>query len=520
MSTTIFENYETFLNENKQDFSSPNDIVKLFNSDSMFHAYLESLVDGIDVDSRPGVMNMLNRQREMILTEGANVSAGSFAKGWVVSSFPVLVDIYQEALISQLCNVYPVNSPQITIPKMRLHATTKSYDGTSETTADNVPTASALIRASEVTVNVTPGASANVFTTLGLSVDNVRMNRRYTLLTSLTVTETLDGGGTVSHVLDISFRPDNRNQISRETTFTSDDSKTITVAINSNVNYSDGTIILNALFDAGDSTSSFTADSAEFTLRLLAKGSMNGRTRVFMSNEALDLTIDPNNDFYIELEQEEIQDFQSIYKVDLLQTISSGIKRQILLNKDYDISYFLKAAEGEITTFGAKRTIDLDTYAATGSAFRPTTPVDILKSVIPYISELMGVVHKNYGMYPKYLVAGLKTAALLRSLQEFVVSLPTRQGGTGFNGQTASFSKLKILESISMDDDKMYLSTKAAPNSLEYASIVDLIYQPLYIIKETTNGQSRNFVKSRTMAEVVRADGIGCIQVDNIANYI
>jgi len=519
MSTTIFENYETFINENKEDFSSPTDIVKLFNSDSMFHAYLESLVDGIDSDSRPGVMNMLNRQREMILTEGANVSAGNFAKGWVVSSFPVLVDIYQEALISQLCNIYPTNSPQITIPKMRLHAVTKSYDGTTETRADNVPTATSLIRASEVTVDVTPGTSANVFTVLGLNPDTVRMNRRYTLLTSLTVTETTAASATINHILDVSFRPDNRNQISRDIVFTADDGEEVVIKVNSNVNYSDGTIVINAIFNE-NSTSTFTADLATFTLRLLAKGSMNGRTKVFMSNEALDVTIDPNNDFYIELEQEEIQDFQSIYKIDLLQTISSGIKRQILLNKDYDISYFLKASEGEINTFGAKRTVDLDAYAATGSSFRPATAVDVLKSVIPYISELVGVIHKNYGMYPKYLVAGLKTAALLRTLQDFVVSLPTREGGIGFSGQKAEFTKLKILESVSMDNNKIYLSTKAAPNSLEYASIVDLVYQPLYIIKETTNGQSRNFVKSRTMAEVVRADGLGCLQVDNIDNYI
>jgi len=520
MSTTaIFENYETFINENKEDFSSPTDVVKLFNSDSMFQAYMESLVDGIDSDSRPGVLNMLNRQREMILTEGANVSAGSLAKGWVVSSFPVLVDIYQDPLVSQLCNIYPTKSPQITIPKMRLHAITKSYDGSTETRADNIPTAVSLIRSNEVNVDVVPGTTANVFTILGLDPDKIRMNRRYTLLTSLSITETTPAPSTITHDLDVSFRPDNRNQISRTVTFDADDGELVTVRLTGNVNYDDGTIIINASFDSA-STSTFVADSARFTLRLLAKGSMNGRTKVFMSNEAIDVTIDPNNDFYMELEQEEIQDFQSIYKVDLIKTISSGIKRQILLNKDYDISYFLKAAEGEIASYGAKRVVDLDAYAATGSSFRPATAIDVLKAVVPYIAELMVVIHNNYGMYPTYLVAGSKTAALLRSLQEFVISLPTREGGLGFNGQTANFSKLKILQSVSMDDDRMYLSTKATPGSLQYASIVDLVYQPLYIIKETTNGQSRNFVRSRTMAEIVRADGLGCIQVQNIDHYI
>ena len=522
MTTTIFENYETFLNDNKQDFSTPNDVVKLFNSDSMFHAYLESITDTIDGDSKAGVMAMLERQREMILTESANVGASSFAKGWVVSSFPVLVDIYQEPLISQLCNIYPTQSPQITIPKMRLHAKTRSYDGTTETVINNVPDATRLIRANEITYPVVPGTSSNVFTVLGLNPDNIKMNRRYTLLTKLTVIETQsDGTTTDTHDLDISFRPDNRNQISQSTTFkTTEDNVDIVATTNGNVNYNDGTIIINVTFDTGAAVGTFAATSAEFTLRLLPKNTMNGRTRVFMSNEGLDLTIDPNNDFYMELDQEEIQDFQSIYKVDLVQSISAGIKRQILLNKDYDISYFLKAAESAIAGYGAKRTVDLDAFASTGSAFRPATPVDILKGVLPYISELMGVVFKNYGMYPKYLVAGLKTAALLRSLQEFAIMLPKRDGGMGFNGESANFLKLKILESLTMDDNKIYLSTKAAPNSLEYASIVDLIYRPLYIIKEVTNGVNRNFVRSRTMAEIVREDGVACLQVDHIENYL
>jgi len=42
--------------------------------------------------------------------------------------------------------------------------------------------------------------------------------------------------------------------------------------------------------------------------------------------------------------------------------------------------------------------------------------------------------------------------------------------------------KLKILESVSADENKIYLTTKAPANALEKASIIDLIYQPLYIV--------------------------------------
>jgi len=519
MNSVIFENYETFINENKHDFNSPNDVVRLFNDDGMFTAYMESLTDRIDPDSKVGVINMLNRQREMILGESANVNASSFARGWVVSSFPILTDIYAEPLISQLCNVYPVTAPTITIPKMGLRAITKSFDGLTETIVDNMPNAFQQVQAAELVLTTTPGTSTNAFTALGLNPDIMKMNRRYTLLTNIIITETPSGGGSHEHKLELLYRPDNRNQISQELSFEDSTGTDITIRITGNVDYAKGTIIINILLDE-ISTSSFTADSAEFKLRFLPTGTKNGRTKVVIYNNGIDLTIDPNADFYIELDQEDIQDFQSIYKVDLLQTMSSGIKRQMLLNKDYDISYFLAAAEPEIDKFGAKRVVDMDQFRTTAETYNPATVIDVFKGIIPYISQLMGVIKKNYGMYPKYLVAGLQTAALLRSLQDFAVTLSSREGAIGFSGETANFSKLKVLESLSMNDNKMYLSTKANPNSLEHASIVDLVYQPMYIIKETTMGQSLNFVRSRTMSEIVRADGLGCIELQNIDRYM
>ena len=48
-----------------------------------------------------------------------------------------------------------------------------------------------------------------------------------------------------------------------------------------------------------------------------------------------DLTIDPNEDFIISLTTEELQDYRSIFKIDVARTLSEGIKRQILLNKDF-----------------------------------------------------------------------------------------------------------------------------------------------------------------------------------------
>src|SRR6056297_2168930 len=99
--------------------------------------------------------------------------------------------------------------------------------------------------------------------------------------------------------------------------------------------------------------------------------------------------------FILDLEAEDIQDFSAIYNIDLLKTISKAIKRQMSLNKDYDIVYMLKAHESEMASYGAKFTIDLDDFKG-DSNYTPTTPIDVFKAVIPHISNLSGVIKRNY----------------------------------------------------------------------------------------------------------------------------
>ncbi len=146
--------------------------------------------------------------------------------------------------------------------------------------------------------------------------------------------------------------------------------------------------------------------------------------------------------------------------------------------------------------------------------------MDILKGITPKIATLMGIIYKNFNMYPKFLVTGLKSAALLRSLQDMMVTLPSRQGEMGWTGSNAQFLKLKILESSAIADNKMYLSTKAPSNALEKTTIVDLVFNPLYIVKETTDGNTRHFVRARTMIEIVRTEGLGLLTVNNLNTFI
>lgn len=259
----------------------------------MSRAYFESLTEGIqDPKSRASVLAVLNRQREMVLTEAANVPNSSFASGWTVLSFPILVDIYAEPIIIELANVYPVDKPMISIPRVRIKAQTKSYDG-STMTETYIPDNSTLIRAGVETVNVAPGTNTNIFTSLGLSPDNFKMNRRYTLMTTIRVTET----GQAATDITVNFRPDNRNQWSETTTFQNSHSHDVTVNVHGHVNYETGVINWNAVItETVADGEAYTANYATISMRFVPTGTMNGRTKVLIETELTDVTIDPNED--------------------------------------------------------------------------------------------------------------------------------------------------------------------------------------------------------------------------------
>lgn len=98
-----------------------------------------------------------------------------------------------------------------------------------------------------------------------------------------------------------------------------------------------------------------------------------------------------------------------------------------------------------------------------------------------------------------------------------MASMSNQSGSLGWSGATAEFMKLRILESFSVQaagaTDTMYLISKAPDNELEKASIVDLVYNPLYITSEITNGLQKNFVRSRTLVNICRTDGLAAIKV-------
>ncbi|MFW6219365.1 MAG: hypothetical protein ACOC33_00725 [bacterium] len=513
---TLFENYESFLKEHRTDISTPADALKMISDNGMFRSYIDTLSEGLEPQQRAVVMAVANRQRDMLLTESSNVPSSSFALGWTVASFPILVDIYAEPLISELCNVWTTDSHIISIPRVRIKAQTTNYDGSTRETL--MPTLRSMVRADVHNETVSPGTTVNLLSAVfGGDASRFRMNRRYMNIRHITIN---DSGNQQPVVLNVNIRPDNRSQLLGQIEYTTSDNKKATITLNGFVEWEKGNVLYHVNIDDGGSSANIEVDSAVFTCRFTPVRSFKGRTKVQVTTEMQDLTIDPNEDFLVDLTQEDVQDYKSIFKIDLLRTLSEAIKRQVLLNKDQDLAYFLEAAEPDMEANGTSMTINFDDFTNAGGHFDPNNVMQLMQNLTPRVATIISYIRRNYNMYPSYIVAGVNTASLLRSMQDMAVSMPNLSGQLGWSGTSGSFLKMRVLESAALPEDRFYVSTKAPQNALEKSTILDLIYQPLYIIQEVDQGNMLTFVRSRTMIEVARTDGLGVIKCNDLTRIL
>lgn len=216
--------------------------------------------------------------------------------------------IYSEPVISELCNVYTSDSPIVSIPRVRIYASTTGYDGV--VTERVIPTSRQLVRPDFVTKSVTPAVPYNVLTNVFPAAGEAakfKMNRRYLMVNSLSITCTSSGGAPETQAVTVNFRPDNRAQILKEFTFKTTDEKTVTATFQGNINWDSGVVFYNVVInDDGDThDTDIVINSAQFLFRFVPVSSMVGRTKVTPKIEMTDLTIDLNEDFLIDLTQED-----------------------------------------------------------------------------------------------------------------------------------------------------------------------------------------------------------------------
>ena len=286
MELALFENYEHFINEHSDDLSNPTSALKMITDNGMFRSYMDALTEGLEPGTRKSVLGVANRQREMLLTESANVPGSSLSFGWTVLSFPILVDIYAEPIVSELCNVYPVSSPVASIPRVKIMAYIKGYGGA--VTQVRIPTMTQAVRPGALALTVTPAVANNMFSlatvAAGATVsgDLYRINRRYTLITSISSNELTGGVNTVT-TKAVVIKPDNRNQFVGTFTWTDTSGAAVIGSLTGHINYDTSVFSYNIIYSGGTAGSVYTCVSAIVSMRFMPTNTMNGRIKVSLN---------------------------------------------------------------------------------------------------------------------------------------------------------------------------------------------------------------------------------------------
>lgn len=521
---TIFENYELFIKEHHDDLSTPSGAIEMLSSDGAFRAYISSLTEGLDAQTKRNVMAIAERERDILLQESINIGPNAAAIGYAVTHFPVLADIYTDPVLSKIATVYPVDKPVITIPRVRIESSVKNVDGSVNTW--RLPSASRMVRGSSVSIDLLMNQANQLHAMSGstlVSPDTTAINQRYFVINKINVTDST--GAAVS--IPVIGRPDARGQVKIEATFDDPSGEKIAVSLVGNMNWNTAIFQYNVTFSnvsnpATPVPAAITAVSATADVMFTARRGDVGRVKVSVVTDGWDVNIDVRDSFEICLDQERIDDYSDIYNLDLVRTLSLAIKSQILYNKDVELGYYLQANEPIFESFGSAATYDVSKYITSAPGFTPANVLDIFKGIIPHIVSVNRNIRRTFRDDPQFIVAGNKTAAVLESLQDMAFNFKDSSAGTvaGSTQSLSGFRKQTILASDQIADDRIYVVYKAPSDNLSRTAIADLVYKPLYVIEETDESQRRTFVKSRSALEITAPEAIGVVKMTNYSDYV
>jgi len=546
----VLENFDGFIKENSDSVRGSNRIAELFAMDNMFESFVTSLLEGTDTRNhrqvsddpviRQNIRDILNRERE-IITESISSAPGqtSLAHGWMVSMFPILTDIYSDPILNQICTLHVSKSPVFSLTRMFLEGTVANSDGT--TTSKRMPSTMDTIRGKEEVITVLPNTENNLFVAAAASLDfrNSAINKSFFHVFQITVTDNDDGtgspgGGPTSHVVDIIARPTGRDNITYSFTFKSgpepaagvaDTRQTAEGTILGHMNWDKGTYTYSVTFknlDNAASTVSYTVTNSKCKVFFTARSTDVNLVDVSVKEDIWDINIGVRDSFRIKLEAESIQDYQSIYDVDKLRTIMLGIKNQILLNKDRDISMLLQMYEPEMKTSGSSSTVDLAKYEVSGGRFGPDDPTSVFKGIMTGIEKVNASIYANKRAWPQILVTGPSTHAVLKSIQSPVYATKDQanSGTLGYGSAgVIQFGNQMVIRSNAVPTNKIYHIYKPGSDDPGRATMLDIIYHPLYVIEEITNSIKYTYLRSRTTLEVVDTRGLGVTTLKGYEDY-
>jgi hypothetical protein len=508
----ILENFSAFVVANQPIFEDAASSAAVLTDDMYFESYTSKLLEGIEESDKAFYQNLFDRQRKMILEEGTTMLGSPEAISYAVTSFPMLLDIYAEPLLSKVVTVYPSDKPVMSIPRLKWVAKIIGLDGSEKTVY--FPNATEMVRPGYVTL-VTTKAVDDLFTLAGITTkrEEFRLNKRNFKVTQVKFTvDTLDGNGdpvTNSYTEDVIIVADARGGFEEDIEVADG-----VVRLHGTVNFENGQVSYSVI---GISTTG-VVKSAGLTMRCRIYGVGNGKGVVKARPEQsmIDINADIEDTFEIENIEEIIQDWKSLYNLDIIAQVKDYVKDQMKLNKDYEIAELLETNVPAAKKFGHYAEIDFSTITAqTGT--NPRTFTEVFKNLLPVIVMLQEVVRKNTRLEFSYIVCGVKAAAVLKSMQEFTMKLAGAVGEMGMKGSIGDFAKLEIVTSFAVTDDLIHLVTKS--ETLSQCTLLEVSHKPFYVIREVTNSINRTFIKSRNWIGIVRSEGIATIKVKGIAGF-
>lgn len=505
VSNLILENYEFFVKDHNDLFEDALSAASTITDDSYYEMYVDKLTEGLDESTVRRVKPLLDREREMYIEEASSILTSPQAIAYAVASFPMLINIYADPMLSKVVTVYPYDKPTMTIPRLRWVA--KVIDETGATKEYLFPTATEMIRPQFK--EIACSNVDNLFDILNVQKGDFRISKRNFRISTIAMSSTA-GGANVEVALGA--QADARGNIMYTFSYDGGEFK-----LQSQVDFETGDITwsvvtITAPVDA-------TVDGT-VTAKFRMFGNGNGRQVVksYPRQDIIDIDADIEDSFEVENLEEVIQDWKALYDINILAELKNHVKDQIKLNRDYEIADLLESNIPFAETIGQVVTIDMSVFQDGGATgLKPVVTQDIFKNIVPPLNALLERMRRQNNMDVQYLVVGIDTAAILKSLQEFAVRFEGMTGTTGMTGTAGAFAKLEIVESYAVRPDLIHLVTEAP--TLGQSSLVMVMYKPLYIITETTNSIRRTFIKSRTWLGIVRPEGLGTIILTDYTPY-
>jgi len=499
----ILENFNNFITENSELLEESTSAMTIVTDQLTYESYTNKLLEGIEESQQNFLRGMFNRQREVLLEESASLLGSPDAITYAVASFPMLVDVYSDPLLSKVVSVYPSNVPTMSIP--RLKWVSKIIDHLGNVTEVEFPTSTSLVRNGSVEP-IMVGQAGNVYSALGIAGEKskFRLNKRNFKVIKLVVND-----GSNDREVDVIAVADARGNFAAEDVELLDTNGNVesVFKLQGQINFESGDITWSIINLSG---TTLTAVQAKIKLRVMGVGNGKGVVKARPKQDILDINCDIEDSFEIENIEEVIQDWKSLYNLDIISQLKGFVKDQIKLNRDWEIADLLESNVPAAKKYGHYREIDLSTVASATDT-KPGSVQDIFKNIIPVLIGLQEKIRKSTRMEIRYLVTGINSASVLKSLQQFAIKMDKYEGEGGFKGEVGNLSKLEIITSHAVGDEYIHLVPKS--ESLAQSTIVEVSHKPLYVITETTDSVNRSFIKSRNWIGIVRNESLGVIKL-------